>query len=111
MARPRRPLAEAERTRPCGFCGAASGERCANRDGSVYPGTHAARRAGNARPHENYPVTLCGTCAHPGGQHVVDKGCRLCRGCPGWDEGNTVAGHWNDQKTDDLTAEMRENGG
>ena len=114
MARARRPLTEAERERSCGFCGARAGERCVNLDGGVYGGTHAARK-GKAiisrepyrrDPHENYPVTLCGNCRHPGGQHVVDGGCRLCRDCPGWDDSRAVAGQWNDRKTDELLAAM-----
>lgn len=117
MARPRRPLTDAERTRSCGLCGAKAGERCTNPDGSFYSGgVHADRRGGRTRrpyardPHENYPVTLCGHCAHPGGGHIKGKGCRLCRDCPGWDEQNTAPGHWSDHMTDELLAAMEAGG-
>lgn len=115
MARPRRPLTDAERARPCGFCGAKAGEHCANPNGSTYPSAHVARTGRNGRatrqpyarsPRERYPVTLCGSCAHPGGQHAEGKGCRLCRDCTGWNDANMVPGHWNDQMTNDLLAEM-----
>jgi hypothetical protein len=51
-----------------------------------------------------YPVYLCGSCRHPGGQHIAGKGCRLCRDCPGWDEERMKRGTWSDRMTDELLA-------
>jgi predicted RNase H-like HicB family nuclease len=48
---------------------------------------------------------LCVGCRHPGGQHVLDGGCRLCPNCPGWGEHQGVHGYWNDQMTFDLGGE------
>jgi hypothetical protein len=62
-----------------------------------------------ARPsHGTYPVYLCGSCHHPGGQHIAGEGCRLCRDCPGWDEGRMKRGMWSDRMTDELLAAISE---
>lgn len=37
-------------------------------------------------------VRLCAGCAHPGGQHILNGGCKLCPACPGWAEG--AYGRW-----------------
>lgn len=116
MARQRRRLTGIEHTRPCSFCGAQPGERCTNPSGSLYLGVHAARSGTGRRtrppqqrdPGELYPVPLCGHCHHPGGQHITGKGCRLCRGCPGWDEENHYRGWWSDKMTDELLATMED---
>lgn len=117
MARPRRELTEAERTRPCRLCGASPGERCRNPGGKLYSGAHAARVGRSARrappspaPKRQYRVSLCGTCLHPGGQHIIGTGCRLCRDCPGWDEARSVPGMWSDQETDELLAAAKAGG-
>jgi hypothetical protein len=54
-----------------------------------------------------YEVIVCGGCLHPGGQHVLGGGCRLCRDCPGWDEAQTTHGTWSDQQTAELLAALR----
>lgn len=53
---------------------------------------------------ERYPVMLCVHCGHPGGQHVLAGGCRLCADCPGWGDHHGVPGHWSDRMTDELLA-------
>jgi hypothetical protein len=55
-------------------------------------------------PDEWYPVMLCIGCKHPGGQHVLGGGCKLCPNCPGWGEQQGAHGYWNDQMTFDLLA-------
>lgn len=45
---------------------------------------------------KQYRVQLCATCDHPGGQHIIGKGCRLCD-CAEWVEG--VGGWWSDRLT------------
>jgi hypothetical protein len=115
--RPRRPLSRAEETRTCGFCGATAGERCLNQDGTLYGRTHGARETGavtrrplSPPPDRPYQVDLCGTCRHPGGQHVIGEGCRLCRDCPGWDEAARKRGTWSDRMTDELLAAIEAGG-
>jgi hypothetical protein len=108
MARPRRPLTSVEKAFPCPRCGAGLGERCRNPGGTFYNKfTHADRGRGAGTGAE-YTVTCCRNCRHPGGQHVLDDGCRLCRDCPGWKEGGRLA--WSDRKTDDLLAAMEGQG-
>ena len=48
---------------------------------------------------KQYRVQLCAACDHPGGQHIIDRGCRLCD-CDGWVEG--VNGWWSDRMTSDA---------
>ncbi len=45
---------------------------------------------------KRYRVQLCATCDHPGGQHIIDRGCRLCD-CVGWVKG--LPGWWSDRLT------------
>ena len=121
MAKPRRALTDTERAKACGFCGARPGERCTNPDGSFYStGAHAAREGADGRlnrgfggrdPDEEYPVDTCGHCSHPGGQHVLGGGCRLCAICPGWDAGSCLRDWWSDRMTDELLAAMEEGNG
>jgi hypothetical protein len=61
---------------------------------------HAGR--GQMPSRREYSVPGCRTCRHPGGQHVLGGGCRLCRECPGWAEGGMRT--WSDQMTADLLA-------
>lgn len=51
-----------------------------------------------------YTVSLCGNCRHPGGQHRIGRGCRLCAGCPGWDDSGGT-GRWTHRMTMDAEAE------
>lgn len=53
--------------------------------------------------YDEYTVTICHACGHPGGQHL-DGRCRLCRDCPGWDEGECGPGCWSDRMTDEARA-------
>jgi hypothetical protein len=104
VARRRRPLTPAEKESPCPRCGAGPGERCKN-PGGIYYGQYAhAGRTRVAATGAEYRVTCCRNCRHPGGQHVIDGGCRLCRECPGWLEGEMRT--WSDRMTEDLLAGM-----
>lgn len=58
-------------------------------------------------PGEHYEVDLCGSCHHPGGQHVWGHGCQLCPDCPGWDDATRMRGWWSDQQTADLLEAMK----
>lgn len=51
----------------------------------------------------SYRVSLCGTCAHPAGQHRGggDYACVLCE-CTAWVENGV--GMWNDEMTDAARA-------
>lgn len=105
MARPQRPLTVAEERFCCARCGAEPGERCVNPGGKFYSkGAHAPRER-QAESLEEYTVTACGNCSHPGGQHIIDKGCRLCRDCPGWAAG--AKRKWSDRMTDKLLRDAR----
>ena len=109
MPRPPRPLTPAEESGSCPLCGARPGERCTNPSGSTYaPGEHISRRPGQRPqrqhdPDETYTVIGCRHCAHPGGAHVIDQWeprlthCRLCRGCPGYEDGPQV--QWSERMT------------
>ena len=66
-----------------------------------------ARPPAQRDPDERYPVMLCVHCRHPGGQHVLDGACRLCRDCPGWGDHQGAHGYWSDRMTDELLAAMR----
>lgn len=44
-----------------------------------------------------YLVDLCRSCDHPGGQHYMESGCRLC-GCEEWTEPARRA-RWTDEMT------------
>lgn len=111
MARARRPLTELEQSKPCPLCGAQPGQRCTNPGGDFYAtGSHAARRTGAARQassrqNRTYRVLVCLNCQHPGGAHIVDGGCRLCRECPGWVQNGKLS--WSDHKTREMLAAMR----
>jgi hypothetical protein len=102
VARARRPLTTAEKMNPCPRCGATPGERCKNPGGMYYGEYVHARRSRIAGPGAEYMVIACRNCRHPGGQHLIGSGCRLCRDCPGWEEGSRLA--WSDRKTDELLA-------
>lgn len=52
--------------------------------------------ASSGERERQYRVQLCATCEHPGGQHIIDKGCRLCD-CEAWEEGRQ--GWWSDADT------------
>lgn len=53
-------------------------------DGKVYPAEVIQSR--EEKP-KRYRVSLCRKCSHPGGQHILDGGCRLCAECDGWEDG------------------------
>ena len=53
-------------------------------------------------PDRRYRVTLCRHCAHPGGQHRIDDGCK-CGFCGGWADGGE--GYWSDRMTEELEAD------
>lgn len=94
-------MAEA-RASACPRCDAAPGDRCRTPAGKPYSGyVHAGRQRPSRR---EYSVVGCRNCLHPGGQHVLDDSCRLCRECPGWAEGGTRT--WSDEMTADLLATM-----
>lgn len=109
MPRPPRPLEPEEKARACDWCSAQPGERCVNPNGVTYPqGPHAARRDGYRAPlrhdpRDEYGVTGCKHCQHPGGLHVIDQWeprvthCRVCSRCPGWEDGPVV--RWSDRAT------------
>lgn len=69
-----------------------------------------ARAPSTRDPDERYPVMLCVHCRHPGGQHVLDGGCRLCPDCPGWGEQQGARGYWSDRKTAEFLAARVEKG-
>lgn len=63
MARPRRPLTDAERDHECLLCGAMPGYRCVNRNGTLYAGGPHVIRAevspgGKFSPEHVHPRTL-----------------------------------------------------
>jgi hypothetical protein len=106
MGHPRRPLIAVECVRPCPSCGARPGQRCSGSGGRLLPEPHAARWGTPAERRKRYAVVLCGGCYHPGGQHSIRGGCRLCRDCPGWDEARVRRGWWSDWVTDELRAAL-----
>ena len=50
-------------------------------------------------PDERYLVHLCANCAHPGGQHRLNDGCR-CGFCGGWKDAGEA--YWSDAMTRQL---------
>jgi hypothetical protein len=64
------------------------------REAGVYEPVSQARDPG-----ERYLVHLCARCAHPGGQHRLDDGCR-CGFCGGWEDAGE--GYWSDAMTRQL---------
>lgn len=74
----------------------------------------AAAHCPRKRPRDysgvRYRVDLCGRCHHPGGQHIIESGCRLCRDCTGWDETNSERGLWSDRLTGELLAALEDEG-
>lgn len=59
------------------------------------------RTRGSSRarhPDEVYKVTRCLSCHHPGGQHILGAGCRLCGSCAGWDPAQATSA-WSDRMT------------
>jgi hypothetical protein len=54
-------------------------------------------------PDEVYKVTLCLSCRHPGGQHILGAGCRLCGSCAGWWPSPATSA-WSDRMTMNIEA-------
>ena len=68
------------------------------REAGVYESTSHQPRD----PDERYLVHLCAHCAHPGGQHRIDDGCK-CGSCGGWKDAGD--GYWSDAMTRQLEAD------
>jgi DNA-binding Xre family transcriptional regulator len=72
---------------------------------AAWPPSPAVRpTGGRTRPAgEAYRVEVCWHCQHPGGQHILNGGCRLCADCAGYQSGDTAM--WSDRMTADVLAE------